>query len=216
MRPRSQRSSWVRAVRYWGTLERLPRIGMVREGPLEDKYLTDEEISRLIAASPPHLARLIRFLVGTGCRLSEALGLDWVHVLDLDGPGRASIRVVRTKSGRSRSIPLTRDLQEMLLEMRGGLDDPDPQSSVWTWERADGVQLPFHSVRSSWLRARQEAGLPEATLHMLRHCFAGRLVRRGVSLYAVSKLLGHSSIKLTERYSSLGSQDLEQAIAALD
>jgi integrase len=141
--------------------------------------------------------------------------LVWGNVLDLEGPGRASIRVVRSKSGRSRSIPLTRDLQEMLLEMRG-LDDPDPQSPVWTWTRSDGVRLPFHSVRSSWLRARQEAGLPEATLHMLRHCFAARLVRRGVSLFAVSKLLGHSSVKLTERYASLGSKDLEQAISALE
>ena len=49
-----------KAKRDWRVLaEDLPRFDMVREGPQKERYLTDEEVQRLIDASPPHLARRV-------------------------------------------------------------------------------------------------------------------------------------------------------------
>jgi len=51
-------------------------------------------------------------------------------------------------------------------------------------------------------------------IHTLRHTFASWLVQRGTPLYTVSKLMGHSSIKMTERYAHLA-PDTQRA-AAMD
>jgi integrase len=52
-------------------------------------------------------------------------------------------------------------------------------------------------------------------IHILRHTCASRLLERGVDLYTVSKWLGHSSVKVTERYAHLARNALEGACAAL-
>lgn len=52
-------------------------------------------------------------------------------------------------------------------------------------------------------------------LHSLRHTFASWLVQRGVSIYEVSKLLGHSDIKITEIYSHLRAEDLRTSVNQL-
>ena len=61
----------------------------------------------------------------------------------------------------------------------------------------------------SWMEV---AGIENFRWHDLRHTFASRLVSWGVSLYAVQAFLGHSSIKVTERYSHLAQEYLQQAI----
>ena len=52
--------------------------------------------------------------------------------------------------------------------------------------------------------------------HSLRHSFASWLVQAGVSIYEVSKLLGHSDIKTTQIYAHLRSDDLRRSVALLD
>jgi hypothetical protein len=59
-------------------------------------------------------------------------------------------------------------------------------------------------------------GLPGVGLHTLRHTCASRLVQAGVSLYVVKEWLGHSSIKITERYAHLAPRQFDSALAALE
>jgi len=58
--------------------------------------------------------------------------------------------------------------------------------------------------------------IEDCNLHILRHTFACRLLDKGVDLYTLSKLLGHSSVRVTGRYSPrVRNGGAEQAIAAL-
>jgi integrase/recombinase XerD len=52
--------------------------------------------------------------------------------------------------------------------------------------------------------------------HSLRHSFASNLAQRGINLYVIQKLLGHSKITTTQIYSHLRNEDLVKAIKVLD
>jgi integrase/recombinase XerD len=65
--------------------------------------------------------------------------------------------------------------------------------------------------------ASKKAGLENLRFHDLRHTFAQRLISRGESLYKVSKILGHSSVVVTEQhYGHLGMMDLKTAVDKID
>ena len=70
---------------------------------------------------------------------------------------------------------------------------------------------PYTTIMKVWERLRQKAGLPHLRLHDLRHSYASFLVNNGRTLYEVQQLLGHSSSKVTERYSHLSLSTLQEA-----
>ena len=62
-----------------------------------------------------------------------------------------------------------------------------------------------------------DAKIPKGTLHGFRRSFGSKLVQSGVDIYVVSKLLGHSSIKVTERaYIHLLDSNLKDGVSLLD
>jgi site-specific recombinase XerD len=53
--------------------------------------------------------------------------------------------------------------------------------------------------------------LDDVRIHDLRHSFASEAVRQGISLPVISKLLGHSNLEMTMRYTHLSTEDIEAA-----
>jgi len=62
-----------------------------------------------------------------------------------------------------------------------------------------------------WYRVRREAGIEDVRLHDLRHTHASHAVMNGVPVPVVSRLLGHSNIRMTLRYAHLGDREIETA-----
>ena len=60
------------------------------------------------------------------------------------------------------------------------------------------------------------AGIKEFRVHDLRHACVSWLVQGGVPLLEVSKLLGHSTTEMTERYAHLAPENLKAAVGTLD
>lgn len=75
---------------------------------------------------------------------------------------------------------------------------------------------PIKDIRTAFKNACNRAGIKNLTFHALRHSFASRLVLSGVDLITVSKLLGHSSIQMTARYSHPSADSLTDAVNSLD
>jgi len=75
-----------------------------------DRWLTQEEADRLIAAAAPHLKALIRFPLTTGCRAREITGLEWDRV-DLK---RRTAWLHQIRNGTPRGVPLNRDAVQVL------------------------------------------------------------------------------------------------------
>jgi site-specific recombinase XerD len=60
--------------------------------------------------------------------------------------------------------------------------------------------MPVSSLQRLILVARAELGIPEATVHTLRHCFATHLLEAGATIHALKELMGHRQITTTMIY----------------
>jgi integrase len=172
-----------------------------------ERYLTAEEAARLRSAveesSNPQLKHIVGLLLLTGARVSELLRAEWRHV-DLE---RRSWLIPTSKNGRPRHVPLSQDALAIIGELPrfGGCPYlvPNPET-----------RLPYVSIKRAWQTARERAGLPDLRVHDLRHACASNLVAAGVDLYAVGKILGHTSVASSQRYAHLSDGPLRAAVEA--
>jgi len=67
-------------------------------------------------------------------------------------------------------------------------------------------------IKRSFNTARKAAGLPHFRIHDQRHDIASHMAMQGESLYVIKDLLGHESIKSTERYAHLQTENIRAAI----
>lgn len=185
------------------------------ENNLVERYLNAEESQRLDHALADSRNRMLRpfvaFLLLTGARRGEALNARWA---DIDEQRRIW-RVPLAKSGKSRHITLSEEALRLLEQLRlqqTGSNALAPEKAGFVFAKP-GSGKPYGSVYDAWNRARRQAGLHELRMHDLRHSFASALVNHGVSLYEVQRLLGHASIKTTERYAHLQQSSLRASAA---
>ncbi len=171
-----------------------------------ERYLTPEEIQRLREAlelsENPQLKFIVPLLLFLGCRKRELLDARWED-LDLD---RRNLYVPLSKSGKSRNIPLSIPAVEMFRQLPRWPGCPYVIPNPKTLK-------PYVSLYEPWHNARVRAGLGEVRIHDLRHTAASLLVQSNVPIYTVSKILGHTQLKTTERYAHLSDDTL---LAAAD
>ena len=173
----------------------------------KERYLTAEEAERLVAAckdsANTQLASIVQLLLLTGARKSEILKARWSNV-DLE---RRALFLPDTKTGKPRYVPLSSSAVKVIKGLR-------------RWDHCDWLvpspvtRKPFTDLKRPWDTARDKAGLSDVRIHDLRHSAASFMVNSGVDLYAVGKILGHSSPDTTQRYSHLSQETLLSAVEA--
>jgi integrase len=201
----------------WGFLEKNPAGGQekFKEPPLRERYLTAEQITPFLAALDKHDDRLsaavIKLLLFTGCRKSEILKLCWEQV-KLD---EERIFLKKTKNGKSRSVLLNSLALGVLRELLEARDvDPRTRGKEHVFPSRGEAKCPYlRNLRAPFRAACRAAGVEDFHPHDLRHSFATLAVSGGASLYDVQKLLGHSDIAQTQRYSHLADDHLRRATA---
>jgi len=153
---------------------------------------------------------LVIFAVHTGLRQMELIMLEWSQINFKDRILVLSNHNHLTKSKKIRTVPLSIKTMQILtsreMKKKGNL--------VFTFNNKPINQ---NFISHEFKRNVREAQInPKLNFHSLRHTFASWLVQRGVSIYEVSKLLGHSNISVTEIYSHLRAEDLRTAINVLN
>ena len=156
-----------------------------------ERILTLEEEPRLLAACSgkrEHLRPIVIMALDTGMRRGEMLTLTWQDV-DLDSKA-ITIQAFNTKTQQERRAAMTPRLEQELL----ALYSPELYRSA---ERVFGI---VDNVKKSFNSACKEAGIEGMRLHDCRHTFATRLIEAGVPQAEVSRLLGHATTSMTDRY----------------
>ncbi|MGA2363416.1 MAG: tyrosine-type recombinase/integrase [Candidatus Aminicenantales bacterium] len=198
----------LRLAVEWGYLPKdaVPKMKFFPEKDnIKERILAPDEERRLFGASSSALRPILTVALNTGMRLGEILGLRWNQV-DLKS---RTIRVERTKSGKIRFIEINSPLLHELSHLKG----TDGRSPYVFPNPATGKSLT--TVKTAFKAACRRAEIHGLRFHDLRHTFATRLNMLGVDPITIKELLGHSSLKLTERYTHSNQEQKRTAVERL-
>jgi integrase len=150
-------------------------------------------------------ADFVKFLLSTGCRIGEAIGLQWKHLSDDcskvwigESISRGGIRKP-TKTNRAREFRLTPRLQQMLLKRRpacvcaDGLVFPAPKG---------GVIDDSNFCERAWQKTLAKASVEYRHPYNCRHTFISHALHSGVSPMAIAEMVGHDPEVLFKRYAA--------------
>ncbi|MEH6466851.1 MAG: tyrosine-type recombinase/integrase [Porticoccus sp.] len=175
-----------------------------------ENLLSDDELQRLLVALDKAndrrktAALVIKFLISTGARVSEALNAQWT---DIDRERQTwTIQATNSKSKRRRSVPLS----DVALDVLNQLETEAKSKYLFTNSK---TKARLTTINKVWIALKQEADLPQQVrlYDATRHQHASLLINSGQSLYVVQQILGHSDPSVTQRYAHLSTETLQAA-----
>lgn len=188
--------------------QRVLGIGPKRTVKYVVGHLHPPECDALLAAPDRRTARgrrdhaLLLFLLRTGARASEAIGINAVD-LSLAAPHQV---LIRGKGSKERVVPLAKDLAAILRDL---LDERGltPRAEASVFVNARGRRLTRFGLTHVVRRAVREASRHNPQLkmrnispHTFRHTTAMQLLQAGVDLTVIRAWLGHADIQTTHQY----------------
>lgn len=178
--------------------------------------MTPEQVNRFRWALSPDHQEFMMFLLYTGMRRGEACKFTAANLVTSETLGAPRVTAVElpgdiTKSGKRRTVPLTRDARYWLQGAIHRAASPSHTGPVWAHIDPDAFTAEFREVRlaSPW------AADDDLTPHALRHTCATNLIKAGVRPTVVQAWLGHATIDQTMAYVHETATDLQDAAESL-
>ncbi len=184
-------------------------VEVKRPNDQRERYLSVEELPKLKQSLDAKMCRkwsgainqtfyrlrlIVLIALTTGMRIAEVFGLEWSDLLY--GEGLIVVRA-KLKRGKIRYVPMP---PELAAELRRY---PMVLAEDRIFPPKPGAKGERQRVEKSFEAVLQMAGIKEFRFHDLRHTFASWYMMNGGDLYELAKILGHSNIKMTERYAKL-------------
>lgn len=159
---------------------------------------------------------VVIFAFYTGMRLNEIVNLTWRNLNLTTKIITVGDEHFTTKSRNQRYIPICEEALTSILAQRER-KKAIPIGNAFVFCKDNGEAFTGDYISKTFKKACREAGIDkDIHFHSLRHSFASNLVQKGVNLYTIKELLGHSSIATTEIYSHLNMDALKAAIRTFD
>lgn len=176
----------------WDAPNPLENVRQFRTEESEMAYLTAEQINKLLGecrlSSAKDLEMIVKICLATGARWSEAETLKRSQIT------AGKVTFIKTKGKRNRTIPLAPEIITELPKKNGTLFKPCYNAFRTAIEKT-GIELPAGQLT-----------------HVLRHTFASHFMMNGGNILVLQKILGHTDIKMTMRYSHFSPDHLEEAL----
>ena len=190
------------------------QVEVRRPDDQRDRYLSEDELRQLRRALDERMYRrgtttinrtfyrlrlIVLIAVTTGMRAAEIFGLRWPDMMYNEG--LIAVRA-KLKGGKMRYVPMPPELAGELRRYPAVIGEdrifpPEP-----------GARSGRQRVEGSFEDLLERAGIQDFRFHDLRHTFASWYMMNGGDLYELAKILGHSNIKMTERYAKLARQHI--------
>ncbi|WP_172195103.1 site-specific tyrosine recombinase/integron integrase [Saccharibacillus qingshengii] len=180
-----------------------------KENKLPD-ILSLGEVARLLKSldNPKHRAML--YLTYTsGLRVSEVVRL---RPQDCD----RERNVVKVRQGKGRKDRQTLLSEAAVAALERYVQEEHPEEWLFPGQR-EGRHLTERSAQKVFEKALAQAGIAkQVSIHSLRHSFATHLLENGIDLRYIQELLGHQSVRTTERYTHVSKRDIGRIQSPLD
>lgn len=182
-----------------------------RQPPPKQRFLTKDEARKLVKAARrfPHIRAFIVLSLATAARQSALLELTWDRVDFERGLITLSLGDSDDEARKPRAtVPMNRRARRYLTVLRALATSP--HVIEWGGHRV-------LSVKKGFAAAVKIAKLKNVTPHTLRHTSASWMAMQGVPMFDISKVLGHTDTRITERrYAKLSPDYLRRATDVLD
>lgn len=189
--------------RYETRHDEMPRLDSAHRG--EGMSQRDEVVALRDAA-------MLELLYATGIRVAELVGLDigdvdWSHrTIRVTGKGSKQ-RVVPFGDPAEKALAGWKEHGRPLILRRAGAGTLDT-AALFLGMR--GRRIDQRIVRDVVHRAARESGVPDISPHSLRHSAATHMLDGGADLREVQEMLGHSSLRTTQRYTHVSIEQLKE------
>lgn len=151
--------------------------------------LTMRQVKALADKSSEAVKVAIWIAIYTGMRRGEILKLRPEHIQD----GLITIPAGNTKTLKMRAVPVIKEAKP--------------------WLKHVPLPITFEGLKSGFARARKAADMEHVTFHDLRRSCGSLMVQAGVDIYVVSRVLGHSSVEVTQKvYAHLKTEQLRSGL----
>ena len=193
-----------------------------RQGKSLPKYLSEDEVERLIEAAHLHvgidglrLAALVELLYATGLRVSELVGMP-LRAISRDG----RILTIKGKGGKERLVPLSEPASDALnayLKIRDSFLGASKKPSAFVFPSRGRYGYLTRARFGQLLKELAlEAGIDphKVSPHVLRHSFASHLLAHGADLRSLQQMLGHADIATTQIYTHVLEERLKQLVTS--
>jgi integrase len=167
-------------------------------------FLTTEEVKKLEQTeyTKRDVKKAFLFSCYTGLRFSDVKSLKWENIQDINGTKYIIIKTQKTD--KQQVLPLNKKALENL---------PDKKNEyIFDIPRTESSRI--NKLIKSW---KEKAGIEKhITFHVARHTHATLLLSKGATIETVSKMLGHSDIKMTQIYAEVINETVLRASKTLE
>lgn len=176
------------------------------EEKVKEEAYTLDEIERCLVCVDIHYRPLFETLAWSGMRPNEAAALRWEDIDFKKGlinisKGRVMGVENRTKSGKSRKVPLHPRVKNFLSKLLKSNEGAEPTDHVFSNKSGEPLALGVNfNLPHEWAKAEKIAGVPHRRPYMLRHSIASLCAREGMDDTTLAAMLGHASITTTQRF----------------
>jgi integrase len=204
----------LRLAQVWKEIDRVPKIELLSGEQEREFVLSHADEQLYLEAASPLLHDMGIVMLDTGLRVGENISLQWPDVRFAPAAGAPlgylKVRACHSKNSKSRNPPLT-ERTVTVLQSRV------PTKTGYVFHRGDGrpIYQTWLNQQHRELRSRLKMS-EEFVPHSFRHTYGTRLGESGTDVFTIKKLMGHSSVTVSEKYVHPSAEAMVAAVARLE
>ncbi len=205
----------LRMAHEWKVVNRVPRIRLLRGERSREFVMSHAEERNYLEFAPQPLKDAALLLLDTGLRVGELQSLEWQDVY-LRPIGDAKFGFIHVRKGKSKNAKRNVSLSPRVRAMLDSRKASSQSAHVFT-DDSGTIPVPIWTLEDQHKRMRQALKLPaDAVIHSFRHTFGTRLGATGADAFTIMKVMGHSTVVVSQKYVHPTPETMERAFERLN